>query len=86
MFQTVFVNTEQEPLRKEHICFYTKDHGNEIELFEIQKVFYKHPDVPEYAEVMVIQEFSRQKLKRNSFAAALILLEAAQNNTWKAIR
>lgn len=87
MFQTVFVNTEQEPLRKEHICFYTKDHGNEIELFEIQKIFYKHPDAPEYAEIMVIQENSRGILKRSSFAAAsLVLLEASQNNTRKVIK
>jgi len=77
--QVCFVNTNQEPVKTRHVCFYTIDNGQEISLIEVKEVFFPHPDAPEVAIVSVFQNFHRGSRKRTDFnCAPLIILEAAQ--------
>jgi len=84
-FQVCFVNTNQEPEKRRHICYYTKDEGNnEISLYGVEELTFKHPQAEDYAFITVIVTNKKWTRKRHEFEAApLILLEAAQKNTQK---
>jgi hypothetical protein len=77
--QACFVNTDQYPIKTEHVCYYTSGDSEEISLFEIVKEYHPHPDAPEEAIVDVMCTRHVVTYKRiQARAANAILLEAAQ--------
>lgn len=79
-FQTCFVNTEDVPVRVEHVCYYTRDDGdNGITLHEVIQEFYKHPQAPNDALIPLITTRRVTSCNRLSERASpLVVLEAMQ--------
>lgn len=74
-------NDPSDLVRSRHICYFTESQGEEILLYEVVEEFYKHPEAPTVALVPVIVTHLIESLRRfDSRAAAMVLLEAAQNN------
>ena len=83
MMQVCYVNTEQQPIKTEHICYFTsaffQDGREKIALKAIVKDYYPHPDAPQDAVVSVIREALVSTYLRHEVRAAnAVLLEAAQ--------
>ena len=49
-----FVNTTADPIKIEHICFFSKDKVDTVELFSVVREFYPHPTQPEDAQISLI--------------------------------
>ena len=82
-FQVCFVNTDQIPIKTQHVCFYTRvgSDSNKISLLEVYIETYPHPDAPEDAVVSVTQTRVIKEYNRvDNKAASSVLLEAAQKN------
>lgn len=80
----MIINVEEDQkIKEEHIAWYTRNdlEVNSISLFEIIKVTYKHPDVPEYATISCLEEKYIKTTNRSqrSNVGHLELLENAQN-------
>lgn len=74
-------NDPSDLVRSRHICYFTESQGDEILLYEVVEEYYKHPEAPNVAVIPVIVTHlvkSSQRVSRE--AAAIVLLEAAQNN------
>ena len=82
MIQCCFINTEDTPIRAEHICYFTRKESNDqIVLCEVYKEYYDHPDAPGEALVSVVLTRSIRSYSRHEQRAApVIIMEAAQNN------
>ena len=79
--QCCFINTEQTPIKEEHICYYTKSSKDEISLFEVKKVYYLHPDTDEAMVFIMVDDKIKTVKKSMLFdASPMILLESAQMN------
>lgn len=86
-----FVNSSQEPIREEHVCFYVQPavmHKEKyLQLIEVIKKFYPHPEAPTDMMVELLTTRVVKTIKKDtSEAASLILLQAAQDNSknyWK---
>lgn len=71
----------EEPYHEEHVCWYTKDRGFDVELMEIVRALYKHPTEPEYVCVYMLEERSHGTHKRASRKGAIcVLMEASQKS------
>lgn len=76
-----FVNTEQPPIRKKHICFNVKVEGYDCVLSRIDKYYYPHPSAPDTATICVVREtFVKSMRTTNPLAAGLMMVFHAQNN------
>lgn len=83
MMITAFVNTEESPLRRRGICFYTKVHeSDKIRLIEVVEYTYPHPDCEGQTITVTEEELVGERHRYDGAAAAWVLLEAAQ----KAVR
>ena len=78
-FQAVFVNTDKQPLKTEHICWYTGENlDGDLTLVEVVRETYRHPDAPEVATVSVINEHTRQTTNKYHGRAFIRQLEMTQ--------
>jgi len=74
-------NDPSNLVRSRHICYFTESKDDYISLYEVVEEFYKHPEAPTVGLVPVIVTHLIESLQRTGRkAAALVLLEAAQNN------
>lgn len=81
MIQACFVNTDQTPIKTQHVCFYTQANGNRIGLHEVYIETHNHPDAPEDAIVNItLTRLVREYNRVDNRAAPAVLLEAAQKN------
>ena len=77
------VNTE--PLKEEHICWYTSNRSNslgkfEIALMEVVKCTYPHPCAPEYGYLITEEtRFIKRVDRMSEEAGVLVCMEANQN-------
>lgn len=79
-----FVNTEQEPIKVEHICFNSLLNGEDVILQKVEEVFFPHPQSEEFT-VSVVQVRNIGRRKQNSYEAApYMLLYYAQENAHRA--
>lgn len=80
--QVAFVNTEQMPLYTRHICYKVDSKTEEVSLMEVYESYFPHPEAPALAKVSVVGlRHVRTYQRTDPKAAALLLLEAAMNNT-----
>jgi hypothetical protein len=78
--QACFVNTEDPPVKSEHVCWFTNSQGQKVALHEVYREYFNHPDAPEDAIVSVTQtRLVRVYDRTNKRAANIVILEAAQN-------
>lgn len=79
--EACFINSNINPIKTEHICYYSKLEDNKITLFEVVKEFYPHPEAPEDMLITKIDTHRiRNVLLHTRDSAALELLLSAQNN------
>lgn len=82
--QVGWVNTDNVPIKTEHVCFATSrggEHNNEITLVEYLREYHPHPEAPEDATIYVLTSRNVRTYKvTDKRAAAALVLEAAQNN------
>ena len=70
----------EQHIAERHLCWYTQDNVDSINMFEVVERTYKHPQCPEHATTVVTEVKCVGRFKRSEGkAATLILLEAAQN-------
>lgn len=82
--QVGFINTEQEPIKIKHICFYTELSGHEVLLYKVEEFTYPHPDT-DMMNISVIKSRLVGTKKQNEFEAApYMILHYAQQNAVKA--
>lgn len=78
--QVYFVNTEDCPLKTKHICYFAKDSGTEIELYEVVEEYFPHPDAPDELMVQCIKVYCRDKKRlTNSKSSPLVKSVCAEN-------
>jgi len=69
-FVAAFVNTEDPPLSRKFLGFTTKIDGDEIAVFVLEEVRYRHPQAPEDAVLDVIRSRHLKTLRRSAMEAA----------------
>lgn len=79
-----FVNSEELPVKTEHICFYPKEkivHGQiQVEVYEVVEEYYKHPQSPENCLIVQIKTRYIKTISHGKlYPAALILLKSQDN-------
>jgi hypothetical protein len=75
-----WVNTENEPIRTEHVAYHCKDKDKDVELFEIVREYYPHPTSPEDAQVSLLNiRFVERINKKSIQSSKLMLLAHVQN-------
>lgn len=82
----MIINIENEKLLKEkHICWFTQDKGEEVQLIEVIERTYQHPQAPEHATISQFELIFHYKEKRvNKYLSShLELLEQIQNTISK---
>jgi hypothetical protein len=79
--QVYFVNTEDCPLKTEHICYFTKGDGMEIELHEVVEEYFPHPDAPDDLMVQCIKVYCRDKQRLTNYKSGLLMQSSAMENT-----
>lgn len=80
--KVAFVNTEQKPLYTRHICFKVTAIKEAVALVEVYREYFPHPDGPELGSVSVVTTRIVHTYNRTDpNSAAIVLLEAAQNNS-----
>jgi hypothetical protein len=73
------INNETAPVRTKHICWYTKDNGREITLFELVENFYEHPQAPDCALFPVYETVRHNTfIKGEHKASPLTLMQHMQ--------
>ena len=77
----IFNEETKDVVDEKHICYYTKNKYQKIELHEVYEKKILHPEAKEYAfifkiDTRLIKEFDRIEYN----AAPSVLLEAAQRN------
>ncbi len=77
----IFNEETKDIVDEKHICYYTKNRYQKIELYQVYEKKLLHPKAKEHAFVFKIdtrriKEFDRIEIE----ASASVLLEAAQNN------
>lgn len=80
-----FINIDQTPISTHHICYFTKDEGQEISLMQVVEETYPHPDASEHAVLTITRVRTVKTRKRIEFNAAHFLLMEAQQKTCRAI-
>lgn len=80
--QAVFVNSEDMPIKTEHVCYFTTNAGfGEISLYEVVYEHYPHPDAPQDAVIKLttIKHICTHS-RISQRGAQLVLMEASQES------
>lgn len=72
-FSCCFVNTEDPPVKTEHIGWIAKYKGKNVALYEIVDCFYNHPEAVDLSLIQVIRILHTKTVNKNSEEAASIL-------------
>lgn len=81
--QACFVNSKDPPISEQHICYYVKERNkDELDLYEVVLQSYPHPDAPNDAVVLLMNEHIVKTVNKTDYRASdLILLQASQKTT-----
>jgi hypothetical protein len=89
-FQAVFVNTDQSPIKTEHVCYYvheiigTSDSPKKLRLNEVVYETYPHPDAPKNAVIKLLTTRTVCLFPETSPRAALLVLMNANQQAMQA--
>ena len=71
-----------DELSRVHISFFTTAESDKISLWEVEEIFFRHPEARNEALISKIDIRKLKTVSRTSMdAGSIVLLEAAQNNT-----
>ena len=82
MIQTIVLNTDEHPVKSEHICFYADiDSENHTRLFEVETVFYNHPEAQGQGLLPRIETklVAHHPIASYKSAQAMLLIHANKN-------
>ena len=68
-----WVNTEQKPIKVEHICYYPVDGGENVRLCQVVREYYPHPTHPEYAQVCLTNVINVAEFKKTDVKSGKIM-------------
>lgn len=80
--QAVFVNSEDMPIKTEHVCYFTtNEESGDISLCEVVYEHYPHPDAPQDAIIkLTTTKHICTHSRTSQRGAQLVLMEASQES------